>query len=396
MIHYDVIIIGAGAAGLMCAFTAAQRGKKVLLIERSNKVGKKILMSGGGRCNFTNLFTEPTNFISTNPHFCKSALSQYNQWDFIQLVEKHHIAYHEKTHGQLFCDQSSKDILNMLLHECNEAKVEIKTHSQIEQTRKTETGYAVISDTGTYSCNSLVIASGGLSIPKLGGSDYGYQIARQFSIPVIPPRAALVPLTFGDPYLSIFSTLSGLSIDANVSVNNTSFKEAILFTHRGLSGPAILQASSYWQLSEPVNLNLLPNTNVEEKLLGSKQAHPKSLLRTQLSTLLPKALVIQLENLWWLELRETALSDWKNSKLKSIAEKIECWQISPSGTEGYRTAEVTLGGVDTHHLSSKTMESNKHRGLYFIGEVVDVTGHLGGFNFQWAWSSGYVAGRNVN
>ncbi|MBL1433616.1 MAG: NAD(P)/FAD-dependent oxidoreductase [Gammaproteobacteria bacterium] len=396
MSRYDSIIIGAGAAGLMCAITAAQRGKKILLLERSNKIGKKILMSGGGRCNFTNLFMQPENFLCQNPHFCKSALSQYTQWDFIALVEKHNIAYHEKTLGQLFCDDSSKDILNMFLAECKEAGVTIETNTTITGTTYRDNRYHVITETNQYISASLVVASGGLSIPSLGGSGYGYQLAKQFEHPCYETRAALVPFTFSDHHKPLFAELSGLSVNTDVTtINNISFREALLFTHRGLSGPAILQASSYWQSGEDIAINLLPNDNAEELLIKLKHNQAKSLLRTQLSHHLPKALTQQLETLWWPKSAERPLAEWNNKELKDIARKLNNWALRPAGTEGYRTAEVTIGGVNTDHLSSQTMESTIHKGLYFIGEVVDVTGHLGGFNFQWAWSSGYVAGMNV-
>lgn len=395
MSRFDSIIIGGGAAGLMCAITAAQRGKKILLLERSNKIGKKILMSGGGRCNFTNLFIEANNFLCQNPHFCKSALSQYTQWDFIALVEKHNIPYHEKTLGQLFCDRTSKDILNMLLAECKDAGVTIKTQCNITDVIHRDNSYQINTENEQYISESLVIASGGLSIPALGGSSYGYQLAKQFEIPCLATRAALVPFTFSDHYKPIFAELSGLSVDAEVSANNNHFREALLFTHRGLSGPAILQTSSYWHNGEDIIINLLPNDNAEELLIESKHKQSKNLLRSQLSHHLPKALVLQLEELWWPNYTELPLAEWNNKKLKEIANKLNNWTLRPAGTEGYRTAEVTIGGVNTDYLSSRTMESKTQKGLYFIGEVVDVTGHLGGFNFQWAWSSGYVAGISV-
>lgn len=395
MAQFDSIIIGGGAAGLMCAITAGQRGKKILLLERSNKIGKKILMSGGGRCNFTNLFVEPDNFLCQNPHFCKSALSQYTQWDFIALVEKHGIPYHEKTLGQLFCDRSSKDILAMLLTECKKANVTIKTNIQINKVTQHNNSYQVHTKNEQYQCNSLVVASGGLSIPSLGGSGYGYQLAQQFAIPCFETRAALVPFTFSDHYKPIFTELSGLSVDVEVSANNQSFREALLFTHRGLSGPAILQISSYWNNSKNVTINLLPDKQAEILLIQLKQTHSKSLLRSQLNHHLPKALVLQIEKLWWPEHAELALAEWNDEKLKEVAYQLNNWSLLPAGTEGYRTAEVTIGGVNTDYLSSQTMAAKNQKGLYFIGEVVDVTGHLGGFNFQWAWSSGYVAGMSV-
>ncbi len=395
MPRFDSTIIGAGAAGLMCAMTAAQRGKKILLLESSNKAGKKILMSGGGRCNFSNLFVEPDNFLCQNPHFCKSALSQYSQWDFISLVEKHGISYHEKTLGQLFCDNSSKDIVNMLLKECADAGVTIKTNITITDVAYRDQHFHVNTKSEQYICDTLVVASGGLSIPSLGGSGYGYQLAAQFNIPCFETRAALVPFTFSDHYQPVFAGLSGLSVDVEVHTHNTCFREALLFTHRGLSGPAILQASSYWHRGETIHINLLPNINAEELLIQLKQKQAKNILRSQLSQHLPKALVLQLEQLWWPERAELPLAEWADQALKDIASKLNNWILRPAGTEGYRTAEVTIGGVNTDYLSSQTMEAKTQKGLYFIGEVVDVTGHLGGFNFQWAWSSGYVAGMNI-
>lgn len=395
---YDVIILGAGAAGLMCAITAAERGHSVLVLERSNKVGKKILMSGGGRCNFTNLYVEPDNFLSANPHFCKSALSRYTQWDFIELVNRYDIKYHEKTLGQLFCDNSSKDILNMLFSECNEAGVEIITHcdiSKVSKDRTFELQGKIKDKSSLFSCDSLVIATGGLSIPSLGGSDFGYRIAEQFGHSVLPLRAGLVPFTFTDSFKLLSGKLSGVSVPVTIAANNHTFSESLLFSHRGLSGPAVLQISSYWREGETVIVDLLPYTDVGDILLSSKTGRPKTRLRTILNEYLPKNLVVELETLWWPELAEIPLAEINDRQLHRIAENLKGWQLKPSGTEGYRTAEVTLGGVDTNELSSKTMMSNKVDDLYFIGEVVDVTGHLGGFNFQWAWSSGYAAGNAV-
>ena len=395
---WDVIVLGAGAAGLMCAITAAARGRKVLVLEKSSKVGKKILMSGGGRCNFTNLYVEPDNFLSQNPHFCKSALSRYTQWDFIALVDNHGIAYHEKTLGQLFCDNSSKDILNMLINECSVAGVEIMTHVDIETVTKDQsfrlTG-KIADNLFLLTCESLIIATGGLSIPSLGGSDFGYRIAKQFDHKVLPLRAGLVPFTFTDGFKLISEKLSGVSVPVTVTVNDQSFDENILFSHRGLSGPAVLQISSYWREGETVTLNLLPGINATDLLLSNKNSQPKIVLRSLLGKQLPKNLVLELESLWWPDLADKPLAEINDQQLQQLAEKLNAWQLKPAGTEGYRTAEVTLGGVDTNQLSSKTMMSNKVDGLYFIGEVVDVTGHLGGFNFQWAWSSAYAAGSSV-
>jgi len=426
MKSHDLIIIGAGAAGLMCAITAAKRGRRVLVLERSNKPGKKILMSGGGRCNFTNLYVAPDRFLSANPHFCKSALSRYTQWDFISLVEKHGIEYFEKeTHnglsGQLFCRQSSKLILAMLMEECRQAGVETRLNCEIESVRHgpanwinssngrkrpttataaaaekpvSEGGFHLGTSLGRFACETLVVASGGLSVPSLGGSGIGYELAEFFGLRLLPRSAGLVPFTFTDALHTVCEHLSGVSTGAVLSNDRRSFREDILFTHRGLSGPAALQLSSYWSPGEPIQASLLPDQNAMELLLNWKRQQPRSLLRTQLDHLLPRKLVLELERLWWPELAETALAEWPDIRLETVAQKLECWALKPAGTEGYRTAEVTMGGVDTRDLSSRTMES-KVAGLFFIGEVVDVTGHLGGFNFQWAWSSGFAAGQAV-
>lgn len=416
----DLIIIGAGAAGLMCAMTAARRGRRVLVLERSNKPGKKILMSGGGRCNFTNLHVAPDRFLSANPHFCKSALSRYTQWDFISLVEKHGIDYFEKEtvnglSGQLFCRQSSKLILAMLLEECRLAGVEVRLDCEIEAVTHASAnwisksagemiaaaepgspgdGFHLRTSLGDYSCEILVVACGGLSVPSLGGSGLGYELAESFGLNLLPRSAGLVPFTFTDSIHAVCERLSGVSTEAVLFNDRQSFREDILFTHRGLSGPAALQLSSYWQPGESISVSLLPDHSVFELLLSWKQQSPRALLRTQLNHLLPRKLVMEVEPLWWPELAETALAEWPNVWLEAIAQKLECWVLKPAGTEGYRTAEVTLGGVDTRDLSSRTMESTTS-GLFFVGEVVDVTGHLGGFNFQWAWSSGFVAGQAV-
>lgn len=394
MEHADVIIIGGGAAGLMCAITAGQRGRSVIVLEGSNKVGKKILMSGGGRCNFTNLHTDPSRFLSENVHFCKSALSRYTQWDFISLVEKHGIAYHEKALGQLFCDNSSKDIVAMLAIECEAANVRILTHCADVKVSGDD-GFKVNCSKGNFSCASLVVATGGLSIPKMGASDFGYRLARQFSLRVLDTSAGLVPFTLTGALHDLCNRLSGVSCRAIVTAANTSFTEDILFTHRGLSGPAMLQASSYWSPGEDIVVNLFPDTEINDLLLTTKRSRPKSSLRALLAEHLPKALVKELQELMWPEQQDWALADFTDEQLRQVAAKLQSWSIKPAATEGYRTAEVTIGGVDTDELSSKTMECKQHPGLYFIGEVVDVTGHLGGFNFQWAWSSGHAAGQVV-
>jgi predicted Rossmann fold flavoprotein len=394
MEHADVVIIGGGAAGLMCAIAAGQRGRNVIVLEGSNKVGKKILMSGGGRCNFTNLHTEPSRFLGENVHFCKSALSRYTQWDFISLVEKHGIAYHEKTLGQLFCDESSKDIVAMLVSECEEAKVRILTQcADIDVSGNGD--FKVSYSKGSFSCTSLVIATGGLSIPRMGASDFGYRLARQFSLRVLDTSAGLVPFTLTGALHDLCNRLSGVSCRATVTAANTRFTEDILFTHRGLSGPAMLQASSHWSPGEDIEINLLPDTEIDDLLLAAKRSRPKSSLRALLTEHLAKALVKELQELMWPEQQEWALADFTDEQLRRIAETLRSWSVKPAATEGYRTAEVTMGGVDTEELSSKTMECKQHPGLYFIGEVVDVTGHLGGFNFQWAWSSGQAAGQVV-
>ncbi len=393
---FDVIIIGGGASGLFCAITAGQRGRSVLVLESSNKVGKKILMSGGGRCNFTNLDIDPECYLSANPHFCKSALSRYTQWDFISLVEKHGIAYEERKHGQLFCKESAKEILSMLISECDKAAVKIHTQCEVSSVtapeHNTDNQYLLNTNLGKFRANSLVIASGGLSIPKMGASNFAYKIANQFKIPVLANRAGLVPFTFSDSFKEISERLSGVSQEVILSTPNKQFQESILFTHRGLSGPAALQLSSYWSPGESIQINLLPDEDIESLLIKAKEHTPKILLRNYLSQYLAKKLVIELQELFWPEEHYKLMTDFSDKRLKEIAEKLSAWEIKPSGTEGYRTAEVTLGGVDTDYLSSQTMEIKNQSGLYFIGEAVDVTGHLGGYNFQWAWSSGYVAG----
>ena len=390
---YDVIVIGGGAAGLFCALTAGQRGRSVLVLDSSNKVGKKILMSGGGGCNFTNLDITPENYLSQNPHFCISALNRYNQWQFIDLVERHNIPYHEKSHGELFCDNSSKDILKMLLDECSAAQVVIRTKSIISQIEPVEEGGFNLSVAGQkIHCESLVVASGGLSIPTLGASGFGYDIAEQFGLELLPRTAGLVPFTFSDWVKDISETNSGLSVDVEMSVNGTSFRENLLFTHRGISGPAALQLSSYWQPGQFISVNLLPGQDALALLLGYKQSNPKSLLRNLIAPLLSKGLTQSLQTRYWPQHAETPIAEIANATLETLADHLSNWQLKPSGTEGYRTAEVTLCGVNTDHISSKTMACKTQPDLYFIGEVLDVTGHLGGYNFQWAWASGYAAG----
>lgn len=393
MNNYDVIVIGGGAAGLFCALTAGQRGRSVLVLDSSNKVGKKILMSGGGGCNFTNLDITPENYLSNNPHFCISALNRYNQWQFIDLVEHHQIPYHEKSHGELFCDNSSKDILKMLLDECAAAQVVIRTEAIVSQIEPIEEGGFNLSVAGQkICCQSLVVASGGLSIPTLGASGFGYDIAEQFGLNVLPRSAGLVPFTFSDWVKDISETNSGLSLDVEMSVNGMSFRENLLFTHRGISGPAALQLSSYWKPGQFISINLLPDQDAQALLLGYKQSHPKSLLRNLIGPLLSKGFTQSLQTRYWPQYAETPAAEIPNTVLVSLAGHLSNWQLKPSGTEGYRTAEVTLCGVDTDHVSSKTMECKSQSGLYFVGEVLDVTGHLGGYNFQWAWASGYAAG----
>jgi predicted Rossmann fold flavoprotein len=386
------VIIGAGAAGLMCAFTAANRGRKVMLIDHANKPGKKILMSGGGRCNFTNMYTEPANFLSHNPHFCKSALARYTQWDFIEMVGKHGVPYHEKKLGQLFCDNKSSDILDMLLNECDVAGVKLHMDTSVQSIEKTDNGYLLQTTLGNINCESLVIATGGLSIPTLGATGFGYQVGKQFSHQLLPTRAGLVPFTITDQLKELCTELSGTSVDCLVSCNETSFRENILFTHRGLSGPAILQISSFWQPGDTVEINLMPDHNVPDWLAEQQTERPNSELKTLLGEIFTKKMANLIAEQWFVS---KPMKQYTHAELAEIAEKLASWQVVPAGTEGYRTAEVTLGGIDTREVSSKTMESLKSPKLYFIGEVLDVSGHLGGFNFQWAWASAYAAAQYV-
>ncbi|MDA8645829.1 NAD(P)/FAD-dependent oxidoreductase [Porticoccaceae bacterium] len=392
----DVVVIGGGAAGLFCAFNAGRRGRSVLVVDSSNKVGKKILMSGGGGCNFTNLDITPDNYLSQNPHFCISALKRYDQWQFIDLVQRHGIPFHEKNHGELFCDNSSKDILNMLLSECDAAGVVIETKTVISDIQVQQGGgFAITVAKDKVVCQSLVVASGGLSIPTLGASGFGYEIAEQFGLTVLPRSAALVPFTFSDWVKDISVENSGLSLDVEMSVNGATFRENMLFTHRGISGPAALQLSSYWKPGQPITINLLPDEDAGELLLSLKQSHPKSLLRSLLAPFLSKGLSQSLQKRYWPQYSEVSIAEIPNAVLVGLADTLRQWQLKPSGTEGYRTAEVTLCGVDTDQISSKTMACKTQPGLFFIGEVLDVTGHLGGYNFQWAWASGYAAAQAV-
>ena len=388
----DVLIVGASASGLMCAIEAGKRGRKVIVLDHANKAGKKILMSGGGRCNFTNMDINADNYISHNPHFCKSALSRYTQWDFIAMVSEHHIPYHERDLGKLFCDDSAKDVLSMLLNECHKVKAEIKLNTHVNSVASMEHGFILDTSSGKYQAESLVIASGGLSIPKMCASPFGYKVAEQFGHHIWPTSAGLVPFTLQPEDKQMLEPLSGISVESNVSNQRISFRENILFTHRGLSGPAILQISSYWKPGEAVTIDLLPDIDLVSVIAERQSSNANTLLKTLLGELLPKRLVSAFIDQ---ELLDKPLQELSKSRIQKIADTFKRWQVKPGGTEGYRTAEVTLGGVDCDELSSKTMESKKHEGLYFIGEVVDVTGWLGGYNFQWAWSSGWCAGQVV-
>lgn len=394
MNHFDVIILGAGGAGLMCAATASQNGKSTLLLDHAEKPGKKILISGGGRCNFTNLNIFPERFLSKNPHFAKSALNQYTQHDFIDLVNRHKIDWHEKTLGQLFCDVSAKQIVNMLLDECNKGGVKLELNCSINRIEKQQDSFSVKTSNGTFTASNLVIATGGPSIPKMGASDFAYKIARQFGLKIIEPKPALVPLTLG-PDDVLFKELSGVASDVITKFGKTSFEEAALFTHKGLSGPAILQISSYWQNGKSIGINFLPD-NKQQSLVDLKRSNPKANLKSYLKDAMPERLSKALSDLITKEFSvEGPLSSLSDSTLQSIQEKLRNWEFHPNGTEGYAKAEVTIGGISTDELSSKTMECKKVKGLYAIGEAVDVTGWLGGYNFQWAWSSGYVAGNSI-
>lgn len=397
----DVLILGAGAAGLMCASEAAKRGRKVRVLDHANRAGKKILMSGGGRCNFTNYYVEPSRYLSHNPHFCKSALSRYTQWDFIGLVEQHGIGYHEKHQGQLFCDQKAKAIQQMLLQQCERfgAQVQVKTEIVSVKPRAGGDGIDVLTNQGLFTCESLVVATGGPSIPTVGATGFGYDLAKQFDLPVFAPRAGLVPFVLSDGFKAWVAELSGTAFYAHVSCNGQSFADDVLLTHRGLSGPAMLQISSYWQAGDSLEVNMLPNMDVAQQLRRDQHARPK----TQIKTWLCEHVTTKLAEQWLSHpltrvadvAPSTPLCELNGVQMDALAQGLQHWRIKPAGTEGYRTAEVALGGVDTRALSSKTMAALAHPNVYFIGEVVDVTGHLGGFNFQWAWSSAVAAGQCV-
>ena len=387
---YDVIIVGAGAAGMMSAIEAGKRGRKVLLVDHTKKIGEKIRISGGGRCNFTNIHTHPNKFISNNPKFVISALKQYTQNDFIDLIKKHNIKFHEKKLGQLFCDNSAQQIIDMLLLECQTANVTLMKETIITEVDKQNGQYFIAVGNSKYFCNSLIIATGGLSVPKIGATKFGYDIAKKFNMDIVETLPALVPLTFDEKILAMCKELSGLSLEAVVFFNKTFFQEGMLFTHRGLSGPSILQISSYWKLGDNIKINLSPKLDIFKLLENQKKLNPKQDINSIIAEIIPKrlALIICKENNV-----NGNISELSNKLLKQLSDSINTWIVNPTGSEGYRTAEVTLGGVNTREISSKTMMSKKNPGLFFIGEVVDVTGHLGGYNFQWAWSSGYVAGQ---
>ncbi|KZN56017.1 membrane protein [Pseudoalteromonas luteoviolacea CPMOR-2] len=393
MLQYDVVIIGAGAAGLMCAAQAGYRGRKVAIVDMGKKVGRKILISGGGRCNFTNENASPDNYLCANPHFVKSSLSRYTQHDFIELVDRHGLAYHHKTLGQLFCDNSAQDIVDILMTECEWAGVEVFLRNEVLKVSRDEQGtYIVKSSDHTFTCESLVVASGGLTMPKLGASPIGYKIAEQFGLQLLPTTAALVPFTLHDHDKARFEGLSGISVDSLVTgEDGTQFRENILFTHRGLSGPAILQISSFWEAGQAVSINLLPDTHIADLLHDWRQTQGQKSVKNLLGQLLPKRFVEALiaEN----TVPDKPANQLSHGEIDTISSTLSRWQIKPNGTEGYRTAEVTLGGVNSDELSSKTFEAKKAKGLYFIGEVTEVTGWLGGYNFQYAWSSGWACGQ---
>lgn len=385
----DVLVIGAGAAGMMCAVEAAKRGRSVLVLDHARKPGDKIRISGGGRCNFTNIHASPKNFLSQNPHFCISALSRYTQRDFIKLVEKYRITYHEKTLGQLFCDGSATQIIDMLLDEMHRYGARLQLETAIETVEKTDRGFVIRHSGGTVSAKSLVIATGGKSIPKMGATGFGYDVATRFGLRIVETRPGLVPLTFEPHLLERLKPLAGVAVDAVVSCKKTKFAEAMLFTHRGISGPSILQISSYWREGDEIVISMLPTTDLFEALREQRSKNGKQALQTALSFFIPK----KLAQLIAADFPATNLADLSDAILRRAAAAVNDWHVKPAGSEGYRTAEVTLGGVDTRDLNSKTMEAKNVPGLYFIGEVVDVTGWLGGYNFQWAWSSGWCAGQ---
>ncbi|EME6285618.1 NAD(P)/FAD-dependent oxidoreductase [Escherichia coli] len=394
MERFDAIIIGAGAAGMFCSALAGQAGRRVLLIDNGKKPGRKILMSGGGRCNFTNLYVGPGAYLSQNPHFCKSALARFTQWDFIDLVNKHGIAWHEKTLGQLFCDDSAQQIVDMLVDECEKGNVAFRLRSEVLSVAKDDTGFTLELNGMTVGCEKLVIATGGLSMPGLGASPFGYKIAEQFGLNVLPTRAGLVPFTLHKPLLEELQVLAGVAMPSVITAENgTVFRENLLFTHRGLSGPAVLQISSYWQPGEFVSINLLPDVDLETFLNEQRNAHPNQSLKNTLAVHLPKRLVERLQQLG--QIPDVSLKQLNVRDQQTLISTLTDWRVQPNGTEGYRTAEVTLGGVDTNELSSRTMEARKVPGLYFIGEVMDVTGWLGGYNFQWAWSSAWACAQDL-
>ncbi|WP_333498130.1 NAD(P)/FAD-dependent oxidoreductase [Kluyvera sp. CHPC 1.2972] len=389
MERFDAIVVGAGAAGMFCAAMAGQAGRRVLLLDNGKKPGRKILMSGGGRCNFTNLYVEPAAYLSQNPHFCKSALARYTQWDFIDMVGKHGIAWHEKTLGQLFCDDSADQIVAMLVAECEKGNVTTRLRSEILSVTRDDEGYTLQLNGDEVSADKLVIASGGLSMPGLGATPFGYKVAEQFGLKVLPTRAGLVPFTLHKPMLEQLQVLSGVSVPSFITAQDgTVFRESLLFTHRGLSGPAVLQISSYWQAGEFVSINLLPDIDLADFLDVQRAEHPNQSLKNTLAMQLPKRLVECLQQLG--QIPDVTLKQLNVREQQTLVDTLTDWRVQPNGTEGYRTAEVTLGGVDTNELSSRTMEAKKAPGLYFIGEVMDVTGWLGGYNFQWAWSSAWA------
>ncbi len=385
----DVLVIGAGAAGMMCAIEAAKRGRSVLVLDHAKKPGDKIRISGGGRCNFTNIHASPKNFLSQNPHFCISALSRYTQRDFIKLVEKYRIAYHEKTLGQLFCDGSATQIIDMLLDEMQRHGARLLLETSVENVEKTDRGFVIRHSGGTVSSKALVIATGGKSIPKMGATGFGYDVAARFGVRIVETRPGLVPLTFEPHLLERLKPLAGVAVDAVVSCKKTKFAEAMLFTHRGISGPSILQISSYWREGDEIVISMLPKTDLFEALREQRSKNGKQALQTALSFFIPR----KLAQLIAADFPATNLADLSDAVLRRAAAAVNDWHVKPAGSEGYRTAEVTLGGVDTRDIDSKTMEAKNVPGLYFIGEVVDVTGWLGGYNFQWAWSSGWCAGQ---